>query len=67
LASLPANFSSRLFSRAVTQRIPAGKALFFAGDPGDGCYRLEKGLLKITLTGARISRPGCHGGGAVGA
>jgi CRP/FNR family cyclic AMP-dependent transcriptional regulator len=25
-------------------------SLFVAGDPGDGCYRLEQGLLKVLIT-----------------
>ena len=28
----------------------AGDTLFRAGDKGDGCYRLNKGVLKVSLT-----------------
>ena len=30
-------------------RLPAGRVLFRAGDSGDGCYRIEDGLLKVTM------------------
>ena len=30
-------------------RVPAGQVLFRAGDPADGCYRVEGGLLKVTM------------------
>ena len=39
----------KLFAGAPIRHIKAGQTLFSAGDDGDGCYRLEKGLLKITL------------------
>ena len=43
-STLPAIFSYRLMDRA---RNEAGQTLFSAGDPGDGCYWIEKGLLKV--------------------
>src|SRR4051794_37880331 len=49
MASLPAHLSARLFASAVPHRVRAGEGLFRAGDTGDGCYRLEQGLLKITV------------------
>jgi len=30
-------------------RLPAGRVLFWEGDSGDGCYRVEDGLLKLTM------------------
>jgi CRP/FNR family transcriptional regulator, cyclic AMP receptor protein len=30
-------------------RLPADQVLFESGDPGDGCYRIENGLLKVTM------------------
>ena len=35
---------------AKSCRLRAGDALFAGGDSGDGCYRLERGLLKVTIT-----------------
>jgi CRP-like cAMP-binding protein len=32
----------------------ANKVLFHAGDPGDGCYRVDEGLLKVVM----VSRTG---------
>jgi CRP/FNR family transcriptional regulator len=48
------NLLSDLFERlshpaAALHRLKAGEALFAAGDAGDGCYRLEKGLLKVEV------------------
>jgi CRP-like cAMP-binding protein len=39
-----------LFAGATSCHVEAGKALFVAGDTGDGCYRLEHGLLKVVIT-----------------
>ena len=53
-STLPAIFSYRLMDRARTIQIEAGQTLFSAGDPGDGCYWIDKGLLKahvISLSG----------------
>ena len=46
-STLPAIFSFRLMDRARRIQIEAGQTLFSAGDPGDGCYWIEKGLLKV--------------------
>jgi CRP/FNR family transcriptional regulator, cyclic AMP receptor protein len=53
LPSLPEHVSARLFSAATRRRLKAGEALFVAGDAGDGCYLLERGLLKVVLTSER--------------
>jgi CRP-like cAMP-binding protein len=38
-----------LFAVAEVVRLPAGQVLFRAGDSGDGCYRIDDGLLKVTI------------------
>ena len=47
LSVLPPEFSAALFSAARPHRLKADQILFTAGDPGDGCYRIEQGLLKV--------------------
>src|SRR5262249_39765282 len=42
--------STSLFRGAASRHLKAGEALFVAGEPGDGCYRLEQGLLKVVVT-----------------
>jgi CRP/FNR family transcriptional regulator, cyclic AMP receptor protein len=49
---LPESLSSRLFASATPVRLTAGEVLFLAGDAGDGCYRVEQGLLKVSITSA---------------
>lgn len=49
LSVLPAELSEALFATARLHRLAADQALFTAGDPGDGCYRLERGLLKVSV------------------
>jgi hypothetical protein len=46
-------FCSSLFSGATSHELKAGKALFLAGEPGDRCYRLEQGLLKVVVASPR--------------
>jgi CRP/FNR family transcriptional regulator, cyclic AMP receptor protein len=48
-SGLPTRLSRELFARAELVRLPAGGVLFRAGDSGDGCYRIEDGLLKVTM------------------
>jgi CRP-like cAMP-binding protein len=43
-----------LFASAKPVRVAADEVLFLAGDKGDGCYRIEEGLLKVTM----VSRAG---------
>jgi CRP-like cAMP-binding protein len=50
LSSLPERMSARLFAGAKSCHLNAGDALFAAGDSGDGCYRLQRGLLKVIIT-----------------
>jgi CRP/FNR family transcriptional regulator, cyclic AMP receptor protein len=47
---LPSVLSAQLFRVATRRRLQSGRALFVAGDPGDGCYRLEQGVLKVVIT-----------------
>jgi CRP-like cAMP-binding protein len=44
---LPPALSASLFGQARTVRLAAQQMLFVAGDPGDGCYQVEEGLLKV--------------------
>jgi CRP/FNR family cyclic AMP-dependent transcriptional regulator len=48
-SGLPTHLSGELFARANVVRLPAGQALYQEGDSGDGCYRIEDGLLKLTM------------------
>ncbi len=48
-SALPANLSGLLFSNAKPVHLAADQVLFLAGDAGDGCYRIEKGLLKVSM------------------
>ncbi len=47
--ALPADLLSRLFTKARTRELAAKTELFPAGAPGDECYRVEKGLLKVSV------------------
>src|SRR5262249_11681872 len=42
--------STSLFVGAPSRHLKAGEALLVAGTPGEGCYRLEQGLLKVVVT-----------------
>jgi CRP/FNR family transcriptional regulator, cyclic AMP receptor protein len=50
LASVPEALSRPLFVAARRRALKAGEVLFAAGDAGDGCYLLDQGLLKVTVT-----------------
>jgi CRP/FNR family cyclic AMP-dependent transcriptional regulator len=49
LSVLPPELAAALFAAARPHRLKADQTLFTAGDPGDGCYRIEQGLLKVTV------------------
>jgi CRP/FNR family transcriptional regulator, cyclic AMP receptor protein len=49
LTELPEGLLSELFQDAVKHNLRDGEALFRAGDAGDGCYRIETGLVKIVV------------------
>jgi CRP-like cAMP-binding protein len=50
LATLPTELSHRLFANARPLSLAASRTLFVAGDDGDGCYRVEEGLLKASVS-----------------
>jgi CRP/FNR family transcriptional regulator, cyclic AMP receptor protein len=54
LAGLPGHLAADLFVGAKPVRLAADEVLFLASDTGDGCYRVEEGLLKVTM----VSRTG---------
>src|SRR5436853_214704 len=47
LASLPPELFTGLFAKGRTISLAADQMLFLAGDVGDGCYRVDEGLLKV--------------------
>ena len=49
ITEFPDDLVTELFAAAVRIRLKAGHALFQAGDVGNGCYRVEEGLLKVTI------------------
>jgi CRP/FNR family transcriptional regulator, cyclic AMP receptor protein len=54
LSDLPGHLATNLFAGTKPIKLRADETLFIAGDPGDGCYRVEEGLLKVTM----VSRTG---------
>jgi CRP/FNR family cyclic AMP-dependent transcriptional regulator len=54
LSGLPGHLFANLFNRATMVRLRPDEVLFLAGDAGNGCYRVEEGLLKVTM----VSRTG---------
>ena len=56
LSELSADLPTKLFAKANRIQLAAGKILFQAGATGDGCYRVEDGLLKVTM----VSRSGAE-------
>ncbi len=54
LSGLPEHLSASLFTSTSRVALAADEVLFLAGDAGDGCYRVEEGLLKVTM----VSRAG---------
>jgi CRP/FNR family transcriptional regulator, cyclic AMP receptor protein len=51
---LPARLSTELFAGGEQVQLSAGEVLFRTGDSGDGCYRIDDGLLKAMM----VSRVG---------
>jgi CRP-like cAMP-binding protein len=49
LAELPEAMLLSLFREATAHRLREGELLFRAGDPGDGCYRIQSGLVKVMV------------------
>jgi CRP/FNR family transcriptional regulator, cyclic AMP receptor protein len=54
LSRLPTHLATDLFASAKPVKLAADRILFLADDPGDSCYRVEYGLLKVTM----VSRSG---------
>jgi cyclic nucleotide-binding protein len=52
LGGLPREVADALFSKAREVVLKADHSLFTVGDRGDGCYRLEQGLLKASVRAA---------------
>ena len=50
LSALPERLLSELFEDAVAHYLRDGEVLFRAGDVGDGCYRIQTGLVKVVVT-----------------
>lgn len=46
---LPEKLANDLFAKSRLVKIAADQTLFTAGDPGDGCYRVESGLMKVSV------------------
>jgi CRP/FNR family transcriptional regulator, cyclic AMP receptor protein len=53
-SGLPNEIASELFASARPYRLKAGDTLFQTGDTGDGCYRLDTGLLKVSLISPQV-------------
>jgi CRP/FNR family cyclic AMP-dependent transcriptional regulator len=49
LSRLPEHLFTSLFSHATPVHLKTDQALFLVGDTGDGCYRVEDGLLKVAM------------------
>src|ERR1700680_5094185 len=49
LSDLPLELQAGLFAKARTKSLGPRQTLFLSGDPSDGCYRLDEGLLKVTV------------------
>jgi CRP-like cAMP-binding protein len=49
LSELQGRLSADLFAGATPVRRAADEVLFVAGDAGNGCYRVEDGLVKVTM------------------
>ena len=50
LAILPTELLHSLFAKSGTISFVADQTLFSAGDEGDGCYLVDEGLLKASIT-----------------
>jgi CRP-like cAMP-binding protein len=49
LSGLPTKLFSELFAKGRPVSLKAGQPLFMSGDPSNGCYRLDEGLLKVSV------------------
>jgi CRP/FNR family cyclic AMP-dependent transcriptional regulator len=48
-SALPGALGSGLLAHSKAVALTADQTLFMAGDPGDGCYRVNDGLLKVSI------------------
>jgi CRP/FNR family transcriptional regulator len=53
IAELPRQYSSLLLQNAKTVPLPEGGTLFQKGESGDGCYWVQRGVLKVIVTSQR--------------
>jgi CRP/FNR family transcriptional regulator, cyclic AMP receptor protein len=51
-SGLPAKLSRDLFAHARVVTLTTDQMVFLSGDAGDGCYRVEEGLLKVSVVGS---------------
>src|SRR5205823_10516394 len=49
LDALPVELSRAMFAKGRDLSLAANQTLFLAGDEGEGCYRVEEGLLKASV------------------
>lgn len=52
VTALPDDLSAGLFAKSTRVKLGADALLFNAGDEGNGCYRIESGLLKLSILSA---------------
>ena len=52
ILGLPGRYSDLLWARARQLDLERGQVLFSKGDIGDGCYWIERGVLKVAVTSA---------------
>ena len=52
-AQSPEQLSSPLFESAQSRHLKSGQMLFAAGDAGNGCYRIEEGVVKVLASSRR--------------
>src|SRR5258708_6043804 len=53
IAKLPRQYSSVLLQNAKTLVLSEGSTLFQKGAPGDGCYWVQSGVLKVIVSSQR--------------
>jgi CRP-like cAMP-binding protein len=49
LSALPADLLGSLFAKGRAVTLASDQVLFLPGDPPDGCYRVDEGLLKVCV------------------
>jgi CRP-like cAMP-binding protein len=52
LSDLPDRLAAKLLAAATPRSLAIDEVLFLAGDPGDGLYRVDEGLLKVGIASA---------------